>query len=981
MLFAINNMQNKTPLEKTFTKFFLGIACLLLPIFSFAQLNVTQLNSATTLAQTIAGSGVTVSNATINCGGNAAGTFIYSGANLGITGGIILTTGNATDASNPGTFLCNVNNGNNFSDPDLTAIVASANLDVCILEFDFVPTCNALNMTYVFGSEEYPQGVGHFNDAFGIFLTGLNPAGGNYTAQNIATLPNTNPVSINNINAGTNSTYFHNNYTSPNNDIAYNGYTIPVTSVTSVVPCSTYKMKIAIADGVNALYDSGVLISNNSVSCQVPATITASATPSGGCQNTGSATVTVSGFTGTTTYHWMPGGQTTSSISNLGVGTYTCTVSLHQTCGIITQTVTATVASSGSNMVLTSLQQNLTCNGAANGTATVSVIGGTAPFTCVWNTSPIQNGFSVSNLTAGTHSATVTDNAGCQSIIQILITAPPAMQLNFITAAATCTGATGSASVTVTSNGTAPYTYSWNTNPIQNTQSITNLTQGIYTVTITGANTCSVIGTTTVGTQNPNWTLSSAIPSNVACFGGNNGAVVANINNPGASTFTYSWNTTPPQNSQSVSNLSVGNYTCTVTDNNGCVISTVANVTQPALLTSVVSSVPTICLGAVGSVNASAIGGTAPYAYLWSTMQSTNALQGLSQGQYSVAITDAHNCSTSSMVFVGTTNPALLINYSVGNSVCGGPTGAVTISSVTQGTAPFSYLWATGQTTQNLSHLSPGIYAVTVTDNNGCVGNTSAAVNINNSLPVQTSAAPDYCNKNIGSATAIPNGNPPYQYVWNTLLPQTTQTASNLPAGNYVVHVTDAYNCKDSVVVTVVNQNDLFVPAFTTQPGGDLFSQDPITIHLTTNSGWTFDNGNLSDGTTISGLNFNHIFNQQGDYFATYYFTSLHGCKDSVTYEIRIKDEMTLYIPNSFTPNNDGMNDEFKAEGTLIQTFEMYIYDRWDNLIVKLDNITNGWNGKYKGHDAQTGTYVYKGIATDAAGKQTNFQGQINLIR
>jgi len=973
-------MQNNKALEKITKKFLVGIACMLLPVFSFAQLNVTQLNSATTLAQTIAGSGVTVSNAAINCGGNAAGTFVYSGSNLGLTGGIILTTGNATDASNPGTYLCNVNNGNNFSDPDLTAIVASANLDVCILEFDFVPTCNSLNMTCVFGSEEYPQGVGHYNDAFGIFLTGPNPSGGNYAAQNIATLPSSTPVSINNVNAGTNPAYFHNNYSSPNNDIAYNGYTIPVTSVTSVVPCSTYKMKIAIADGVNALYDSGVLISGNSVSCQIPATITASATPSSGCQNTGSATVTVTNYTGTTTYHWMPGGQTTSTIGNLGAGVYTCTVSLHQTCGIITQTITTTVSTTGNNMVFTSSQQNLSCNGASNGTATVTPIGGTSPYTCVWNTTPVQNGLNANNLSAGNYTATVTDNAGCHGTVLIHITAPPAMQLNFATTPATCTGATGSASVTVANNGTAPYSYAWNTNPIQNTQAITNLTHGVYTVTVTGANTCSVSGVVTVGTQNPSWTLSAATPSNVACFGGNNGAVAVNINNPGSSTFAYLWNTTPPQNSQSVSNLSAGNYTCTVTDNNGCVITTVANVTQPALLTSSVTSVPTICHGAVGSVNASAIGGTAPYTYLWSNAQNTNALQGLAQGQYSVTITDAHNCSTSSMVFVGTTNPALQINYSVSNSVCGGPTGAVTIS-VTQGTAPFSFSWVTGQTTQNLSNLSPGIYAVTVTDNNGCVGNTSAAVNINNTLPVQTSVSPDYCNKNTGSATAVPNGNPPYQYVWNTLLPQTTQTASNLPAGNYVVLVTDAYNCKDSVAVTIVNQNDLFIPAFTTQPGGDLFSQDPITIHVSTNSGWAFVNGNLSDGTGIPGLNFNHIFNQQGDYFATYYFISLHGCKDSVTYEIRIKDEMTLYIPNSFTPNNDGMNDEFKAEGTLVQTFDMYIYDRWDNLIVKLDDITKGWNGKYKGHDAEAGTYVYKGIATNAAGEQTNFKGQINLIR
>jgi gliding motility-associated-like protein len=968
--------------KKTPIIFFLfWTAFLLLPVFSFAQLTITQVSAATTLAQTIAGSGVTVSNASINCGGNAAGTFIYSGSNLGLTGGIILTTGDANNAANPGNYLCNVNNGNNFNDPDLTAIVSSANLDVCILEFDFVPTCNALNMTYVFGSEEYPQGVGHFNDAFGIFLSGPNPAGGNYTSQNIATLPSGQAVSINNVNAATNPAYFHNNYSSPNNDVAYNGYTIPVTSSTPVVPCSTYHTKIAIADGGNALYDSGVLISGNGVSCQNPATITASATPTGGCQNTGSATTSVTNYTGTVTYHWVPGGQTTASISNLGAGTYTCTVSLHQACGTITQTVNATVSSTGNNIVLTSAQTNLTCNGTSNGSATVTAVGGTAPYSCIWTTTPAQSGMSINNLSAGTFSGTVTDNAGCQSTIQIHITAPPAMQLNFSTTSATCTGSTGTASVNVTANGTAPYTYSWNTNPVQTTQAISNIAHGTYTVTVTGANSCSVTGVANVGTQNPSWTLSATTQSNIACFGGNNGIVTAAINNPGASTFSYSWNTNPPQTATSVSNLPMGNYVCTITDNNGCVISASTNVSQPALLVASLTSAPTICTGTVGSVNAYAVGGTAPYLYLWSNAQNTNSIQGLSPGQYSVTITDAHNCTASSMTSVGAINPTLqIIGTSASSSICGGPTGAIT-TSITNGAAPYSFAWATGQTTQNLSHLSPGIYAVTVTDNNGCVGNTSVPVNVVNTFPAQISSAPDYCNKNVGSATVIPFGNPPYHYVWNTSTPQTDSTANNLSAGNYTVIVTDAYNCKDSLSVTVVNYNDIFAPSFAVQPSDALFSEDPITINASTNGGWNFDNGTLSDGTIIPTLNYTHIFAQQGNYFATYYFTSTHGCKDSVTYQIKIKDEMTLYIPNSFTPNHNDVNDEFKAEGTLIQTFEMYIYDRWDNLIIKLEDITQGWNGKYKGQDVPAGIYVYKGTATNAMGEETDFNGQINLLR
>jgi gliding motility-associated-like protein len=356
-------------------------------------------------------------------------------------------------------------------------------------------------------------------------------------------------------------------------------------------------------------------------------------------------------------------------------------------------------------------------------------------------------------------------------------------------------------------------------------------------------------------------------------------------------------------------------------------------------------------------------------------------VQGLSQGQYSVTVTDAHGCSASSMGSVSVVNPTLQVTYTVGNSICGGPSGSISISSVLNGTAPYSFVWATGQTAQNLSNLSPGIYVVDVTDNNGCSGSASMQVDVTSALPVKGSALPDYCDQKQGSANVIANGNPPYQYAWSTSPVQTTQAATNLPAGDYVVLVTDAYNCKDSITIKVINQNDLFVPSFSTLPQQDISSEEPVTLQLVTNGGWNFNHGSLSDGTLIPSLSFDHIFAEQGDYSATYYFTSVHGCKDTVTYTIHVKDEMSLFIPTAYTPNHDGMNDEFKAKGFLIQTFEMNIYDRWGNLVIKLNDINEGWNGKFHGADAEPGTYVYKGIATNQAGEQKEFHGQIQLIK
>jgi gliding motility-associated-like protein len=100
-----------------------------------------------------------------------------------------------------------------------------------------------------------------------------------------------------------------------------------------------------------------------------------------------------------------------------------------------------------------------------------------------------------------------------------------------------------------------------------------------------------------------------------------------------------------------------------------------------------------------------------------------------------------------------------------------------------------------------------------------------------------------------------------------------------------------------------------------------------------------------------------------------------------VIYPIKVTDYMTLYFPNAFSPNGDGLNDVFKASGTFVESFEMYIYDRWGQLVLKTNDINKGWDGIYRTGDAPQDTYVYKGKAADVFGHKVNFQGQINLVR
>lgn len=176
------------------------------------------INNSVTVSQLIngfVGSGLTVNNPTMNCPSGYAATFTTSGScNLGITNGILLTTGAATVAQGPNTSpsASGFSYGTSYSDPQLTAIDPSVVNDVCILEFDIVPSCSTLFIKYVFGSEEYPEFVGSYNDAFGFFITGPNGScsGTPYNNTNVATLPGGTPVSINNVNASSNSSYYVN---------------------------------------------------------------------------------------------------------------------------------------------------------------------------------------------------------------------------------------------------------------------------------------------------------------------------------------------------------------------------------------------------------------------------------------------------------------------------------------------------------------------------------------------------------------------------------------------------------------------------------------------------------------------------------------------------------------------------------------------------------------------------------------------------
>jgi hypothetical protein len=506
---------------------------------------------------------------------------------------------------------------------------------------------------------------------------------------------------------------------------------------------------------------------------------------------TGSATVAVTGGTGTYTYQWSPVGGTAATATGLTAGTYTVTVKDANLCQT-TQSFTITQPSA--LIASPSAQTNIACNGGTNGSATVSATGGTGAYTYSWSPSG-GTAATASGLAAGTYTVTVTDANACFTTQSFTITQPTALSATTASTGVSCFGGSnGSASVTV-SGGTPGYTYAWA--PLGgSTSSITGRPSGNYTCTITDANGCTLVKN--INISSPAALSGTISKTDVSCNGGTNGTATVTATG-GVGGYTYSWSPTGG-NAATATGLTAGTYTVTITDANTC--STTASVTiiQPSALSAVASQTNVLCNGgATGTATVAVSGGTPNYTYLWSPTGGTAATAtGLAVGNYSCLITDNNGCTLTKTFTI--TQPAVLAaTTSQINATCS--TGGQAAVNVSGGTTQYSYLWSNGAATQIVTGLLAGNYSVIITDGNGCTLTKNFTITTTNTLVATTSQTNVLCNgSNTATATVVPSGAPgPFTYVW---APSggNAATAANLTAGNYSVTITSANGC--SIVKT-----------------------------------------------------------------------------------------------------------------------------------------------------------------------------------
>jgi gliding motility-associated-like protein len=243
--------------------------------FAHAQLDVTTGYTAMQLAEELVGTGIEIVGAELDCPSLASGIFDCIDCNLGIDSGFVLTTGRATNAEGPNNSGSLGYNNGASGDPDLNALPGvGTTYDACVLEIDIIPECDTVSFDYAFGSEEYNEFVGSINDAFAFWISGPGIVG----AVNIALIPGTTlPVTIDNVNLTSYSEYYNNNTGVPAGDpyyIQYDGFTTVLTAISAVIPGETYHLKLAIGDEADHIYDSGVFLKANSLSTTVSAGFT-----------------------------------------------------------------------------------------------------------------------------------------------------------------------------------------------------------------------------------------------------------------------------------------------------------------------------------------------------------------------------------------------------------------------------------------------------------------------------------------------------------------------------------------------------------------------------------------------------------------------------------------------------------------------------------------------------------------------------------
>ena len=474
------------------------------------------------------------------------------------------------------------------------------------------------------------------------------------------------------------------------------------------------------------------------------------------------------------------------------------------------------------------------CGGLCDGTIEINATGGSGIYKySIDDGATFQGCNFFSDLCSGVYSIVIDDMTGCQDTSNFIIN-----EFSFLSVSVTlfddamCNGSCDGALNSTPAGGLSPYTFLWNTTPVQIFSTATGLCAGTYTVTVTDMNDCPAQDSGTVSGPAFSIIIDSLISTYATSCSACDGTATVFVSG-GMAPYMYMWST--GDTSKTITNLCADNYSVTITDNNGCsVFSTVAVNDAGAEVLNVSSTEASCNGGCDGTATVYFTCGDPPCSIIWrdgsgiSIGQTDTTATGLCAGDYFVKVTNNSVCISFDKVIVEEP-PPMIINVNGTNSCPGACNGSATVS-VTNGTLPYTYTWSSGGNDSIESNLCNGIYFVTVTDSNGCSVADTVTINLWDTILFNTSHINSNCIACDGIAiTCITGGTTPYTYSWSS--GSTTYYEDSMCMGYYGITITDANGC---ISVDSITIEDISTISIDSENSTDItcngFSDGTITI-------------------------------------------------------------------------------------------------------------------------------------------------------